>query len=94
MSSWVGDENPTDMTDEYINNRVVTLRGLSESRISEIVKNYEDFNYVPFTNELLLTISERYCGKLEFRYSVSILYKCFYWYLYSKTNKSGWRTMR
>ena len=78
-------------------NYIVTLRGLSETRVDAIVEEYEYFADVEHDNPDLLITSERYYGKLEGRYSVSKLYKCFYWYLYSKANqgnlKSAWSSI-
>lgn len=71
--------NPFDLID--------TLRGLHQDSVAEIMEEYKDRAEVEMENKRLLTICERYFAKMNYKYTISTLYKCFYWYLYYKANR-------
>lgn len=68
-------------------NYIDTLRGLHQNSVHEIVEKYKDRADVEMENKTLIMFAERYFTKLDYRYSIETLYKCFYWHLYYKANK-------
>lgn len=62
----------------------VVLRGLSNSKIEYLVKRYK-WNYeIPQTRDEIMTLAERYYTKIDQKYSIELLYKVFFWYLYDR----------
>jgi hypothetical protein len=67
-----------------LSSHINSLRGLTAARIEEIVQHYKDFESVEYENRDLDLIVERYFMKNSYKYTINMLKKCLFWYLYNK----------
>jgi hypothetical protein len=67
-----------------LSSHINQLRGLQAAQIDEIVQHYKDFESVEYENKDLDLIVERYFMKNSHKYTINMLKKCLFWYLYNK----------
>lgn len=67
-----------------LSSHINQLRGMSNEQVDEIVQHYKDFESVEYENRDLDAIVERYYMKNAHKYTVNMLKKCLFWFLYNK----------